>query len=80
MRNVITQSREIVCWLSDRRLIYSIPLYFQMERDYFRSHYLDGEIERSHKKDFHLRHGELKSYIIQPELAPLTNEEKYRSS
>jgi hypothetical protein len=58
-------------------MIYSIPLYFKNEKDYFRSSFLEVEISPSAPKQFILQHGTLKSYIIHPNLSPLTNQEKY---
>jgi len=77
MNGVITHSRDIICWFSNRRMIYSIPLYFKNEKDYFRSSFLEVEISPTAPKNFILQHGDLKSYIIHPGVMPLTNQEKY---
>lgn len=77
MNQIWSHSREIYCYFSHRRMIYSIPLYFQNEKEFFRSSFLEVEICPKSPKTFILQHGDLKSYIIHPNLTPLTNQEKY---
>jgi hypothetical protein len=73
----LSHTRDVLCYLSDRRLVYSIPLFFPHEKNFFGSSFLEVEIDKVAPPQFILTKGDLKSYIIQQGIEPLTNQEKY---
>ena len=72
MNQLFTHSRDIYCYLSSRRLVYSIPLFFEPEKAYLKSNFLEIEICQNGEATFLLERGDLKTVLRQPGVSPWT--------
>lgn len=71
MNHLVSHTRDIICYLSNKRLIYSIPIFYQQEKDYFKSAFFEIEINPEDKKKFILSEGSFKTLLHQPGTKPI---------
>lgn len=60
MNHLVSHTRDILVYATKNRLLYTIPLYFEKEKDYFLRHSVQIEIDTVKREVFLRGFGDLK--------------------